>query len=92
MLALLLAIALAALTAVVLLLAGVIAAFATGIALLNAFVVFLGARARALHCSKQQRAANWERWRPSSFRRAPEPPPTEVQEDEERHSVTIRRR
>jgi hypothetical protein len=70
MLALLLAVALIALTVLALLLVGVVAAVVTGIALLNAFAVVLGSRSRGARTV----AVPPERWRPSSFRRMPEPP------------------
>lgn len=85
MLALLLAVALIALTVVALLLAGVVAAIVTGIALLNVFAVLLGLRWR----DARRAAAGSERWRPSSFRRPPEPPlPTDEGVDE----LTVHRR
>ena len=85
MLALLLAVALIALTVLALLLAGVIAAIVTGIALLNVFAVLLGLRSRGARTP----AVAPERWRPSSFRRPPEALlPAEEASDE----LTVRRR
>jgi polyferredoxin len=79
MLALLLAVALIALTVLALLLAGVVAAIVTGVGLLNALAVVLGLRSRGGRTA----AAPPERWRPSSFRRLPEPPlPSEQDADE----------
>jgi hypothetical protein len=69
MLALLL-VALIALTILALLLAGVVAAIVTGVVLLNALAVVLGLRSRGARTA----AVAPERWRPSSFRRMPEPP------------------
>jgi hypothetical protein len=69
MLALLLAVALIALTVLALLLVGVVAAIATGVVLLNALAVVLGLRSRGARTA----AVPPERWRPSSFRRMPEP-------------------
>lgn len=78
MLALLLAVALIALTVLALLLAGVVAAIVTGVVLLNALAVVLGLRSRGART-----AIPPERWRPSSFRRPPEPPlPAEQDADE----------
>ena len=85
MLALLLAVALIALTILALLLAGVVAAIVTGVGLVNAFAVLLGLRSRGGRAP----AVAPERWRPSSFRRPPEPPlPAEEHADE----LTIHRR
>ena len=64
MLVLLFAVAVVALTLLALLLAGVVVAIVTGIALLNVFVLILGLRARRPHAE----IAKSERWRPSSFR------------------------
>jgi len=85
MLALLLAVALIALTVLALLLAGVVAAIATGIALLNIFAVLLSL------CSRGARAPAIapERWRPKSFRRPPEPP---LPAEEDAHELTAHRR
>ena len=85
MLALLLAVALIALTALVLLLAGVVAAIVTGIVLLNVFAVLLGLRSRGARTP----AVALERWRPSSFRRLPEPP---LVAEEDADELTVRRR
>jgi hypothetical protein len=84
MLALLLAVALIALTVLALLLAGVVAAIVTGVVLLNALAVVLGQRSRGARTAAvppEGRAP--ERWRQSSFRRMPEPPlPAEQESDE----------
>jgi hypothetical protein len=85
MLALLLAVALIALTILALLLAGVVAAIVTGIALLNVFAVLLGLRSRGARTP----AVAPERWRPSSFRRPPELP---VPEEDPSHELTVHRR
>ncbi|HEX3909618.1 MAG TPA: hypothetical protein VHW67_02805 [Solirubrobacteraceae bacterium] len=86
MLALLLAVALIALTIVALLLGGVIVAIVTGIALLNVFAVVLGLRSRRDRSSPHPP----ERWRPSAFRRLPQPP---LEDDEESsHELTVHRR
>jgi hypothetical protein len=83
--ALLLAVALIALTVLALLLAGVVAAIVTGIVLLNAIAVLVGLRLRGAG----RTPATSERWRPSSFRRPPEPPlPAEDGADE----LTVHRR
>lgn len=84
MLALLLAVALIALTVLALLLAGVVAAIVTGVVLLNAFAVVLGLRSRgARTAAVPPEHQPHERWRPSSFRRMPEPPlPAEQDADE----------
>jgi hypothetical protein len=85
MLALLLAVALIALTVLALLLAGIVAAIATGIALLNIFAVLLSLRSRGGRAP----AAVPERWRPKSFRRPPEPP---LPAEEDAHELTAHRR
>jgi hypothetical protein len=85
MLALLLAVALIALTILALLLAGVVAAIFTGIGLLNVFAVLLGLRSRGARTP----AVAPERWRPSSFRRPPELP---VPEEDPAHELTVHRR
>ena len=84
MLALLLAVALIALTVLALLLAGVVAAIVTGVVLLNALAVVLGLRSRgARTAAAPPEHLPSERWRPSSFRRMPEPsPPAEQDADE----------
>jgi hypothetical protein len=85
MLALLLAVALIALTVAALLLAGVVAAIVTGVALVNVLAVVLGLRSRGARTPERTP----ERWRPSSFRRPPEPPlPAEGAPDE----LTVHRR
>jgi MFS superfamily sulfate permease-like transporter len=104
--ALLLAVALIALTILVLLIAGVLAAIITGIALLNVFVLLLGAQSRRARKTPAARAA---RWRPSAFRRVPEaadadvagvegeavpagPAESSLEHDPDPQSITIRRR
>jgi hypothetical protein len=87
MLAPLLAVALIALTVLALLLAGVVAAAATGIALVNVFAAVVCSRSRAV---RGAHAAPAERWRPSSFRRPPEP--LDEPEEEATPRLTIRRR
>jgi hypothetical protein len=75
MLALLLAVALIGLTVLALLLAGVLVAVLTAIAVLNLSLVALGLRVDRPSAGKQlapEQAA--ERWRPSAFRLPPEPP------------------
>jgi hypothetical protein len=104
MLALLLAVALIALTILALLLAGVLAAIITGIALLNVFVLLLGAQSRR---ARQGPDAPAQRWRPSAFRRPPEPSEADALDAEAgtaqaasaddpvelvAHAITIRRR
>ena len=83
MLALLLAVALIALTILALLLAGVVASIVTGIALLNALAVVLGLRSRGARTPAANAERQSERWRPSSFRRMPEPPLSGEQEADE---------
>jgi len=85
MLALLLAVALIALTVLALLLGGVVAAIVTGIVLLNVFAVLLRLRAPSV----QPPAVAPERWRPSSFRRPPELP---LPDEEDADELTVRRR
>ncbi len=89
MLALLLAVALIALTILALLLSGVIAAIATGVGLLNVLALVIGLRsrrARPAPCPP-------ERWRPKSFRRPPAPPlEPEAEEQLHSHSLTVHRR
>lgn len=72
MLALLMAIAVIALTILALLLAGVVLAVVTGIVLLNLFAMFLGLRARSSY--EQTELPVPERWRPTAFRSPPAPP------------------
>ncbi len=88
MLALLLAVALIALTVLALLLAGVVAAIVTGIALLNVFAVVLALGSR--RSRDRTTAPPPERWRPSAFRRPPQPPLES--DDEEQHPLTVHRR
>jgi hypothetical protein len=85
MLALLLAIALLALTVLALLLAGVVAAIVTGVGLLNVFALLIGTRSRPASDSP-------ERWRPKSFRRPPVPLDPEAEEQLQSHSLTVHRR
>ncbi|MHB8233918.1 MAG: hypothetical protein ACYDHT_04620 [Solirubrobacteraceae bacterium] len=87
MLALLFAVALIALTVLALMLAGVVAAIATGVALVNVFAALLGMRTRSLHDCRTTRR---DRWRPKSFRL----PPELTQEPDEEHaqSLTVYRR
>lgn len=89
MLALLLAIALAALTVLALLLAGVVAAIVTGIGLLNLFVLVIGMRSRR----HRPGYGTSERWRPKSFRRPPALPlDPEAEEQLQSQSLTVHRR
>lgn len=84
MLALLLAVALIALTILALLLAGVVASIVTGIALLNALAVVLGLRSRGARIpAAPAEHRQPERWRPSAFRRMPEPPLSAEQDADE---------
>lgn len=87
MLVLLFAVAVIALTLLALLLAGVVVAIVTGIALLNVFALILGLRARRPSAEKSAP----ERWRPSSFRSPPEPRDNDESEEPAR-SLTIHRR
>ena len=87
MLAALLAVALIGLTVLALLVAGAIAAVATGIVMLNVSATIVCSRSRAL---RRLRAAHVEPWRPSSFRLPPEPA-GELDEDPA-HQLTIHRR
>ncbi|HEY2718153.1 MAG TPA: hypothetical protein VGI52_00880 [Solirubrobacteraceae bacterium] len=104
--ALLLAVALIALTILVLLLAGALAAIITGIALLNVFVLLLGAQSRR---ARQVPDTPAQHWRPSAFRRLPEtadaavpdaavataqaaPADDSVEPPSHPHSITIHRR
>ena len=84
MLALLLAVALVALTILALLFLGVAAAVVTGILLLNAYVLLVGLRSRP----RRPTAASREHWRPRSFRRPPHPPP-EPESEERLHSGSL---
>jgi len=89
MLALLLAIALVALTVLALLLAGVVAAIATGVGLLNVLALVIGLRSRR----SRPGPSTTERWRPKSFRRPPAPPlEPEAEEQLHSHSLTVHRR
>jgi hypothetical protein len=85
MLALLLAVALIALTIIALLFAGVVAAIVTGVGLLNVFAVLLGLRSRGARTETTPP----ERWRPSSFRRPPELP---LPDEDSSHELTVHRR
>jgi len=89
MLALLLAIALIASTVLALLLAGVVAAIATGVGLLNVLAMVIGLRSR-----RSRPGPNTpERWRPKSFRRLPAPPlEPEAEEHLHSRSLTVHRR
>ncbi len=89
MLALLLAIALIALTVLALLLAGIVAAIVTGVGLLNVFALVIGLRSRRCRPGP----STPERWRPKSFRRPPAPP-LEPEAEEQLHSrsLTVHRR
>jgi hypothetical protein len=89
MLALLLAIALIALTILALLLAGVVAAIVTGIGLLNLSALVIGVRSQRYRPGP----STPERWRPKSFRRPPAPP-LEPEAEEHLHSrpLTVHRR
>lgn len=71
MLVLLLAVVLVGLTVLSLLLAGALVAIVTAIAVLNLSLVVLGLRARE---PREDREPAEARWRPSAFRRPPEPP------------------
>jgi hypothetical protein len=84
MLALLLAIALIALTVLALLLAGVVAAIAAGVGLLNVLALVIGLRSR--RCPPGP--STTERWRPKSFRRPPAPP-LEPEAEEQLHSRSL---
>ncbi len=89
MLALLLAIALIALTVLALLLAGVVAAIVTGVGLLNVFALVIGLRWQ--RCRPGPSTS--ERWRPKSFRRPPAPPlDPEAEEHLHSRSLTVHRR
>ena len=69
MLALLLAVALIGLTALALQLAGAAIAIVTGVLVLNACLLVLLSRRRP----RREPVVVHERWRPSSFKRPPEP-------------------
>ncbi|MFI4991535.1 MAG: hypothetical protein ACHQHO_11570 [Solirubrobacterales bacterium] len=87
--ALLLAVALIALTILALLLAGVVAAIVTGIGLLNVLALVIGLRSRPADPTPSAP----ERWRPKSFRRPPAAPlDTEGEEQLHPHTLTVRRR
>ncbi|HEV2975024.1 MAG TPA: hypothetical protein VGX69_08520 [Solirubrobacteraceae bacterium] len=73
MLALLLAVALIGLTILALLLAGAAIAVVTGVLVLNACLLVLALRRRPARDRSGARELP-EPWRPSSFRRPPEPP------------------
>jgi hypothetical protein len=73
MLALLLAVALIGLTVLALLLAGAAIAIVTGVLVLNACLLVLTLRRRPAH-DRHATSELPEPWRPSSFRRPPEPP------------------
>jgi polyferredoxin len=89
MLALLLAVALIALTVLALLLAGVVAAIATGVGLLNVLALVIGLRSRRSRPAPRPP----ERWRPRSFRRPPAPPlDPEAEEHLHSRSLTVHRR
>ena len=79
-------VALIALTVLALLLAGVVAAIATGIALLNVLATVICMRSRSLRAVAP---ASAERWRPTSFRQPPEP---SDERESERPTLTIHRR
>jgi uncharacterized membrane protein YdfJ with MMPL/SSD domain len=84
MLVMLFAVSVIALTLLALLLAGVLVAIATGIALLNVFVVIVGLRIHPPPHAEERAPA---RWRPSSFRRPPRP---EQELDEESEQLATR--
>lgn len=88
MLALLLAVALIALTVLALLLAGAVAAIATGVGLLNVLVLVIGLRWR--RCRPAPDAG--ERWRPKSFRRPPAPLEPEAEEHLHSRPLSVHRR
>jgi predicted acylesterase/phospholipase RssA len=89
MLALLLAVALIASTVLALLLAGVVAAIATGVGLLNVLALVTGLRSRRCRLGP----STPERWRPKSFRRLPAPPlEPEAEEHLHSRSLTVHRR
>ncbi len=87
--ALLLAIALIALTVLALLLAGVVAAIVTGVGLLNVLALVIGLRSRRARPAPGPP----EHWRPRSFRRPPAPPlEPETEEHLHSRSLTVHRR
>jgi hypothetical protein len=89
MLALLLAVALIASTVLALLLAGVVAAIATGVGLFNVLALVIGLRSQRYGPGP----STSERWRPKSFRRLPAPPlEPEAEEHLHSHSLTVHRR
>jgi hypothetical protein len=85
MLALLLAVALIGVTVLSLLLAGVVVAVVTAVAVLNLSLVALGLRVRR---ADDREAIVDERWRPSAFRLPPEP----TIESDDAARLTIHRR
>lgn len=87
MVLLLFTLALVALTVVALLFAGVLIAVVTGVALFNVLALILGMRTHRLRTAAAPRG----RWQPSSFRRPPEPP-FEEPEEQDRPALTIHRR
>ncbi len=88
MLALLLAVALIALTVFALLLFGVIAAIATGVGLLNVLALLIGLRSRRARPAPSAAPSAPDRWRPKSFRRPPAPP-LDPEAEEHLHSRTL---
>ncbi len=74
MLALLLAVALIGLTVLALLLAGALISIVTGVLVLNACLLVLASRRSPARPGDGGAGDPPERWRPSSFRRPPEPP------------------
>lgn len=87
--ALLLAVALIALTILALLLAGVVAAIVTGIGLLNVLALVIGLRSRPADPTPGAP----DRWRPKSFRRPPAAPlDPEADEQLQPHTLTVHRR
>jgi len=84
MLALLLAVAMIALTILALLLAGVLAAIVTGVGLLNVLALVVGLRSRRARPTPSPP----DRWYPKSFRRPP-PPPLDPEAEEHLHSRTL---
>lgn len=88
MLAVLLAIALIAVTLLALSVAGVVAAIIAGVAWLNVSVMILGLRSRRMHGEPPAASG---RWRPSSFP-PPAEPPSESESEEPSPSLTVHRR
>jgi hypothetical protein len=87
--ALLLAVALIALTILALLLAGVVAAILTGVGLCNVLALLIGLRTRPAELDRD--AA--ERWRPKSFGQPPAAPlDPEAEEHLRSRPLTIHRR